>query len=78
MAVEGDDLAIEKRRPSVEFGRYALGQRRERFELISVPGDQAAVALVDVGECPEAVSLHFGKPFSMGKWVVATTEPVAK
>jgi len=29
MAVEGDDLAIEKRRPSVEFGRQAFRQRRE-------------------------------------------------
>jgi hypothetical protein len=37
MTVKGNDLAIEDCRPGTEFSTYGFGQRRERFELISVP-----------------------------------------
>jgi hypothetical protein len=46
----------------------------KRVELVAVPGDQAAFALIDVCERPGPVPLDFKKPFWMTKRVTGTTE----
>jgi hypothetical protein len=66
-AVESNDFAIEHRRPGTEFSRQAFCQRWERFELVTVPGDQSAFALIDVCQRPEPVPLDLEQPLWMGK-----------
>ena len=56
VAVETDDFAVEDCRPGREFGRQAFSQRRERFELVAVAEDQAALAFVHVMPTSETLS----------------------
>ena len=65
VAVQTDDLAVEDDRP-LQFGAEGLRECAEGLELVSIPRDELASPVLDLGHSAETIVLDLEQPVLMG------------